>query len=102
MSKSQIDLGELRDSIGDILKTTLADIVDGAEEDLKTFGKDIAKDIVAAAKLGRRDLLDELQDQLVVIAEINRIRIHNEPMAAAKKALQVAAEFALKAVAAAI
>jgi hypothetical protein len=68
----------IRKEIGDILSESLADLVEGAEEDLKSYGAEIANNMIVAIRTGRKDLQRELQDQFVMLGEIHRIRLTNE------------------------
>lgn len=63
------------EGLGDEATAALKGLVDGAQEDLKTYGKAIAKDMVAAVRDNRPEIQSELREQLKVLAEIHRIRL---------------------------
>lgn len=68
----------IRDELGDIIKESLIELVEGAEEDLKSYGMEIARGMIVAIRTGRADLRRELQSQVVMLGEIHRIRFTNE------------------------
>ena len=79
--------------LGDDLTERLQYLVEGAEEDIKAYGLEIAESMVIAVRSGRKDLQDELGDQLIMLAEIHRIEISREIeawlMAASKTAVKI-------------
>lgn len=87
-----IDWKKVVEELGDVLSDRLELLLDDAEGDLKAYGKDIAKSIIVAVRTGRKDLLDELQDQAVMLAELHRIKVNN----AALDMIDFAADIAVK------
>jgi predicted neutral ceramidase superfamily lipid hydrolase len=68
----------IREELSGVISDSLAELVEGAEDDLKAYAVGIANSLIIAVRTGRADLRQELQDQVVMIAEIHRIRISNE------------------------
>jgi len=87
-----MDWKKVVDALGDVLSKRLSALVEGAEDDLRAYGKDIAKGIIVALRSGRQDLRDELKDQAIMLGEIHRIRVSNEAVAM----LDLAGDIALK------
>lgn len=88
---------ELKDEVLEGMKPYL----EGAQDDLKTFGAAIAKDLIRAVREKRDDLVKELGHQLEGLAEINRIRLVNASWEQVKNILEIVARVAMKALAAA-
>lgn len=69
-------------AVGDSIAVALDGIVEGAAEDVRKFGSDIAINAIRIAKISdkeRRDsALQEISSQLKLLAEINRIRVNRE------------------------
>lgn len=63
---------------GTILVQSVQDLVEGAEEDLRTFGLAIARNTVLAIVSRDEEWLSELRGQAQGLLEINRIRVSNE------------------------
>ncbi len=74
----------------------LKGLVDGAEADLREFGLAIAADLVRAVGAKDEALLAELQHQLPVLAEINRIRLVNATWEQVYAVLSIIGRVALK------
>lgn len=68
----------VREELSGVISDSLVELVEGAEEDLKTYGVEIANGMIIAMRLGRADLRAELKDQVGMLAEIHRIRLSNE------------------------
>ena len=66
----------IREELSGVIEDSLAELVEGAEEDLKSYGVEIANNLIIAMRTGRADLRRELQDQFVMLAEIHRIRLN--------------------------
>ena len=66
----------IREELSGVIEDSLAELVEGAEEDLKSYGVEIANSLIIAMRTGRADLRRELQDQFVMLAEIHRIRLN--------------------------
>ncbi len=77
----------LRQEIADTVVSALQGILDGAEADLRQFGLVIAQDAVAVVSLGRPDLLPEIEGQILLLVELNRLRVVNEQHALLKQLL---------------
>ncbi len=87
-----IDWKKVVEELGSVLSDRLSGLVEGAAEDLEAYGKDIAKGIIVALRSGRTDLIDELRDQAIMLAEIHRIKVSNEAL----DMLDLAGNIALK------
>lgn len=74
----EIDWKAVIDEIGELASERLHDIVDSGRDDLKAYGKEIAKSMIIALRSGRKDLRDELLGQIEMIAEIHRIELNRE------------------------
>ena len=79
----------LKTELGDIISESLTGLVEGAEEDLKSYGLEIARSMVVAIRTGRADLRRELQDQAVMLGEIHRIRFNNEAQSVLNKVMDI-------------
>ena len=66
----------IREELGSIVSESLYELVEGAEEDLRKYGMEIARGMIVALRTGRNDLRRELQDQVVMLGEIHRIKIN--------------------------
>lgn len=75
MDFSKVNFERLTEDVGEALASALAEIVEGAKDDVKTFALDISGDLLHAQLSGNEDLTDQLLDQLKLLAEINRIRV---------------------------
>lgn len=73
-----MDWKVIREELGDIISESLTELVEGAEADLKAYGAEIARGMIVAIRTGRNDLRQELQDQVVMLGEVHRIRVSNE------------------------
>ncbi len=88
----QIDWKAIVDEIGDLASERLEYLVDSGKDDLKAYGKDIAKSLVVAIRSGSQDLQDEIYEQVEMLAEIHRIELNRE----AKQFLQDVLEVGLR------
>jgi len=79
----------LKTELGNILSESLAELVEGAEEDLKAYGLEIARSMVVAIRTGRADLRRELQEQAVMLGEVHRIRFNNEARVVLDKIMDI-------------
>ncbi len=87
-----IDFDAVEAEIADMVTDALEETVDAAAADLKTFGKDIARDIVTVIRAGGDDrLMRSLKGQARMLAEINRIRLNRNSRALLNRILDVAA-----------
>jgi hypothetical protein len=66
----------IREELGSIVSESLYELVEGAEDDLREFGMEIARGMIVALRTGRDDLRRELQDQVVMLGEIHRIKVN--------------------------
>ena len=66
----------IREELSGVISESLYELVEGAEEDLKAYGVEIANSLIIAMRTGRADLQRELQDQVVMLAEVHRIRLN--------------------------
>jgi len=69
---------QLQQGVEVALKESFERILEGAQEDIKLYAEGIAKDLLRAIREGDSDLTGELKDQLIALAEIQRIRVVNE------------------------
>lgn len=65
-------------ALGDDMSDRLQYLVDGAEEDIQEYGMAIAESMIIAVRSGRKDLQDELGDQLSLLAETYRVTLSRE------------------------
>ncbi len=75
--------------LGALISESIVELVEGAEEDLKTYGLEIANNMIVAIRLGREDLRRELQDQLVMLGEIHRIKVSNAGEAVLNRVIDI-------------
>ena len=71
-----LDWKIIREELSSVISESLYELVEGAEEDLKAYGVEIANSLIISMRTGRADLRRELQDQCVMLAEIHRIRLN--------------------------
>lgn len=98
--EDKIDFGKLKIETGEIIGDALSDLADDAQNDLKEFGKGIASDMLAIAKLDpdeREAAMEEVIAQARAIGELNRIRAVNESWEAASKIMRVIGKTAIAA-----
>lgn len=74
----QIDWKAIVEEIGALAGEKLESLVDSGRDDLKAYGKDLAKSLVIAIRSGREDLQDEIYEQIEMLAEIHRIELNQE------------------------
>lgn len=73
-----VNWDQLRDQLGSQLSTALQGLVEGAAGDVQAYANAIAAELVLALSAGNQEAVRELQGQLRVIAEINRVRLAHE------------------------
>lgn len=74
-----MDWKKMVEVLGTQVAERLQGLVEGAEEDLRSYGLAIAKDLIVAVRTGNKTkLLKELYDQAQLLAEVHRIRMSNE------------------------
>ena len=64
----------LKGAVRDDVLARLAGLLENSEADLARAADTIANTILVVARTGRTDLVEELKENLVLIAEQNRIR----------------------------
>lgn len=69
-----VDWKYLQDQLGHQLATSLQGLVQGAAADIQTFANAISAELVVALSTGDKNAVRELQAQLRLIAEKNRIK----------------------------
>jgi hypothetical protein len=72
-----LNLGKFQD----LVETEVKDILDWAKtqnKDVEEFAKAISADMVKCLKQGYSDLSEELMDQMLLLAEVSRIRLNRE------------------------
>lgn len=69
----QTDWNMLAKNLSETLLGIGQDILDESSPELIGWAEEIARDAVEALRLGRDDLLDELEAQAILILEIKRI-----------------------------
>lgn len=74
----QIDWKAIVDEIGALASEKLEYFVDSGKDNLKAYGKDLAKSLIVAIRSGREDLQDEIYEQIEMLAEIHRIELNRE------------------------
>lgn len=85
----KLALHKLKGEVGDLLGETFQEVLEGAKDDLKKFGKAIAEGLLEASLGGDEDREDQLLDQLKVLAEINRIRLEGHAWVTAKAVVKM-------------
>jgi hypothetical protein len=69
---------DVLDAVQGALYQRLIDMVHGSSDDLAVFVQEIGNDLVHAASIGRKDLLDELVAGLAMVAEKHRIKANRK------------------------
>lgn len=69
---------DLQNQLGAQLTESLQGLVEGSAQDIQLFANAIASELVLATAAGDKAALRELEAQLLVIAEINRVRVAKE------------------------
>lgn len=77
------------------LQTALDGLLEGAAADLQQFVIEIGNDMTEAAVTGQTDLIDDLVDQLELVAEQNRIRLSNVAAETLRRTVRAVAKFIL-------
>lgn len=97
---SEVNWEELARGLGDQAVDMLKGLAQGAQEDLKSFGKDIALDLVRCVRENRPEVEAEVKEQMKVLAEIHRIKFEGAAGAFARDAVAILARTARVALAA--
>lgn len=74
----------------DIIIEALLEFMHGAEDDLKAYTVEIGKSVLSAIQSGDKDRLEELKNQIKVLAEIHRIHLNGVAWEAVEKVLNAA------------
>lgn len=87
-----LDLDQLRGDLAGILADGLGDLIEGSQEDVRLFVSEIARDMILAriSDSDQDSTLEQLQNQLKVVAEINRVRVENHTWIVVTRIIQVA------------
>lgn len=72
-----LDLEALKRDVARALADGIADLVEGAKQDVETYADQITSDMLEATLTGNEQVTAQLLDQLQVVAEINRVRVEN-------------------------
>ena len=72
--QQNLTVDQATEKLEQAISDQVEELLEGAKSDIQTFSRDIARNIVVAVRKGRTDLVDELKDQLGLLAEINRLR----------------------------
>jgi hypothetical protein len=93
----RVKLDDLAKVLGAELQATCADILDGAEEDLKAFALAMAADALRVLQgTAAEDVDEHLEAQAALLAEKHRIRIEDGALGWLLSALKLAGNVALK------
>jgi hypothetical protein len=84
---SKLDLDKLKGDVTDAVVVGVSGLLEGAAEDLQTFGQTITENALEAKLLGRNDLVQACMDQIRAIAEANRIRLNGVSWDAVKQVI---------------
>jgi hypothetical protein len=92
-----VDLGDVAKAAAmDAVKGTVDDAEEIGLETLQEFADQIGNDMLEASILGRGDLIDELSEQSVMLAEEKRIKLSEAGKDRLKFALKVVGKVVLK------
>ncbi len=73
-----LDLEKLAEDLVPVLHDGIKDLLEGTAEDIESFARAISMDLLQAQMLGDEQTQEQLMDQLVLLAEIQNIRVRNE------------------------
>lgn len=77
MDLSKLDLERLKQDVAGTLSDALADLLEGAHDDMQRYAEAISRDALEAHLTGQEEIQAQLLDQLKLLAEIHRIRVEN-------------------------
>lgn len=77
MNLADIDFKRLQLDLTPVVANAIEHLLQGAREDIEAFASDITRDLVEAQMLGDDAMKAQLVDQLLVLGEINNIRLRN-------------------------
>lgn len=93
-------LSAFRDDVVDIIQDAVTELVEGGQDDLATFANDIADSAIKIMgepdEAIRSSLMAEIGQQLVLIAEMNRIRAVHANWVAVTAVVRAAVSTAIK------
>lgn len=95
MDFDKLDLDRLKNDVAEALSDGIQDLVEGAKDDVKRFAQEIAKDLLDAKLAGDHEGVEQLLDQLLVLAEINRVRAENHVWVVVRRIAKVAIQAAV-------
>ena len=73
---------QITDGVALILAEELTMVIDEAETDLQLLAEEIAPILVSAAAVGDEEMVREVEDQILAIAEVHKIRVATAAMEA--------------------
>lgn len=83
-------------AISEAFEQAARGMLDGLKEDIRDFAMEIGRRIARAALANRPDLVEELKDQLLMLAEMERVKVVNETNDAINKVIDIIATTAIK------
>lgn len=86
----------LQGNLGPVILDALKDIINGAEEDLRTFGMSMAQHMVQAVVRGDKEWQGEIGAQAKLLMEIHRIKVAKKNRALVERILLALIQTALK------
>jgi hypothetical protein len=93
---------DLKDILGEQLNSVFQSLLDGARGDIQNFANEIATDAILVMQepdaVTRGELLNSLRNQMVMIAELNRIRANNAMWDAAGRVVMAAVHIGMASV----
>jgi hypothetical protein len=96
-SDLKVELKDLAVVLGDSLKDTLAELVEGGEEDLKAYGIAMAEDALRVVQgTAAADVSSHIKAQALLLTEKHRVRIKDGALGWLVEALKLAGNVALK------
>lgn len=90
------DLKKFVEPLADIFEEQAKEYLEGLKEDLRSFALEIGRRAARALATGRMDLVTEMKDQLITLAEFERVKIVNNTHAAIGKVIDVIFATAVK------
>lgn len=94
---SEVLVPIMTDQFGQVITDSLRHLLEGAEEDLRTFGLQIAEGLVHATLSGDTAWVEECKAQALVLIEINRLRVVNQNTSLVLQVLEAVIGMALRA-----
>lgn len=78
---NKLDLERLGADLVPVLVSGIEHLVEGTAEDIQEFARAISEDLFEAQLTGQSATTDQLMDQLILLAEIQSIRVRNNSWA---------------------